>query len=86
MLNSQTFWGTFRRNREFVEGFENSSFTRPSGGAFEVKLAKIQKKKKGFVEVYLSFIVRNRISSLIKMDQRANEGAMDDGSDASTVK
>jgi len=43
--------------RGFVESFENSSFTRPSGGAFEVKLAKIQKMKKGFVELYLSFIV-----------------------------
>jgi len=44
-------------NREFVESFENSSFTRPSGGVFEVKFAKIRKMKKGSVEVYLNFIV-----------------------------
>ena len=48
------------RNDDFVEGFENSSFTRPSGGAFEVKLAKIQKKKKGFVEVYSSYVIKFR--------------------------
>ena len=41
--------------REFVEVFENSSFTRPSGGAFVWILLKIQKMKKGFVEVILSF-------------------------------
>jgi len=35
-----------------VESFEISSFTRPSGGVFEVKFAKIQKMKKGSVEVY----------------------------------
>ena len=45
------------RNDDFVEGFENSSFTRPSGGAFEVKFAKIQKMKRQYLEVYLSFIV-----------------------------
>ena len=48
------YWAVFRG---FVEDFENSSFTRPSGGVFEVKLAKIQKMKKGFVELYLSFVV-----------------------------
>ena len=35
----------------------NSSFTRPSGGAFEVKFAKIQKMWRQYLEVYLSFIV-----------------------------
>jgi hypothetical protein len=45
----------FVSNRGFVEGFENSSFTRSSGGAFDVKLAKIQKMKKGSVELNLSF-------------------------------
>jgi hypothetical protein len=39
--------------RGYVESFENSSFTRPSGGAFEVTFAKIQKMKKGFVELNL---------------------------------
>ena len=33
-------------NREFVESFENSSFTRPSGGVFEVKLAQNMKNDK----------------------------------------
>ena len=44
-------------NRGYVESFENSSFTRPSGGVFEVKFAKIQKMKRQYLEVYLSFIV-----------------------------
>jgi hypothetical protein len=51
--------------RGFVEGFENSSFTRPWGGAFEVKLAKIQKMKKVVCGSLLEFH-RHRISSLIK--------------------
>ena len=38
-----------------MEGFENSSFTRPSGGVFDVKFAKNQKMKKGYVELNLSF-------------------------------
>ena len=29
-----------------MEGFENSSFTRPSGGVFEVKLAQNMKNEK----------------------------------------
>ena len=34
------------KNRGYVEGFENSSFTRPSGGVFEVKLAQNMKNEK----------------------------------------
>ena len=55
------------RNREFVEGFENSSFTRPSGGEFEVKLAQNSKNEKVVCGSLLEFH-RHRISSLIKMD------------------
>ena len=32
--------------RGYVESFENSSFTRPSGGVFEVKLAQHMKNEK----------------------------------------
>ena len=32
--------------RGYLEGFENSSFTRPSGGVFEVKLAQNMKNEK----------------------------------------
>jgi hypothetical protein len=42
-------------NREFVEGFENSSFTRPSGGVFEVKLAQNMKNEKGVCGTLLEF-------------------------------
>jgi len=42
-----------RRIRGYVESFENSSFTRPSGGVFEVKFAKTQKMKRRYLEVNL---------------------------------
>jgi len=39
--------------RGYVESFENSSFTRPSGGVFEVKFAKTHKMKRRYLEVLL---------------------------------
>ena len=35
-----------RTYRVYVESFENSSFTRPSGGVFGVKLAQSMKNEK----------------------------------------
>jgi hypothetical protein len=54
--------------REFVESFENSSFTRPSGGVFEVKLAQNSKNEKvvcGSLQEFHS----HQISSLIKQSK-----------------
>ena len=48
-----------------MEGFENSSFTRPSGGVFDVKLAQNSKNEKVVCESLLEFH-RHRISKLIK--------------------
>ena len=48
-----------------MEGFENSSFTRPSGGVFDVKLAQNSKNEKVVCGSLLEFH-RHRISSLIK--------------------
>ena len=50
-------------NREFVEGFENSSFTRPSGGVFEVKLAQNMKNEKGVCGTLLEFQKKKRDDS-----------------------
>ena len=64
-----------------MEDFENSSFTRPSGGVIEVKLALNSKNEKEVCGILLEFH-SHRISSLInRIDQRVNEGA--NGQDAS---
>ena len=48
-----------------MEGFENLSLTRPSGGVFDVKLAQNSKNEKVVCGSLLEFH-RRRISSLIK--------------------
>ena len=42
-------------NRGYLEGFENSSFTRRSGGVFEVKLAQNMKNEKEVFGSLLEF-------------------------------
>jgi hypothetical protein len=72
------------RVREFVEGYENSSFTRPSGGAFGVKLAQNSKNEKVVCGSLLEYH-RHRISSLIKRWTSEQTKAYDDDDDTAML-